>query len=186
MSITDERLKVRASRAISLQEQGCFIIDQRKELPLPRHPSFEELRYSRERDEKGREYDYENVWGCFSYARDDYSLLILRKGSPPVELVPQPRLEMATATMHTGFVTIHNNGTSFDLDLQTRDRLDYGALRLVNQTLVEEQIPVVVWKMDEGKTIPHPSSASPTTWPCSLHPLPSGHPMTSSWWQLRW
>ena len=152
MSINDEGIKRRAVKAIALQEQGFFIIDRRRELPLPNHKSFEELRYSRERDEMGRSFDFENHWGLFRFDKDDYSLLILQRGTPPTELVPQPRLELATATIHTGFATIHNNGNSFDLDLQTRDKVDFSTLKLINQTLTAEELPVVVWQVDEGES----------------------------------
>ena len=152
MSITDQQLKNRTLQAISLQEQGCFIVDYRHELPLPSHPSLRGLKYSNARDELGRYYDYENDWGKFSFDPDTFrSLLVLRRGTPPAELLPQPRIEIATATVHTGYVTIHNNGKSFDLDFQSRDRVDGSTLRLLNQTLAAEQLPVVVWQMDEAE-----------------------------------
>jgi len=157
MNITDERLKTRTLRAITLQEQGCFIVDNRKELPLPGHTSLNELHYSRTLDEQGRFYDYENAWGKFSFDPESLrSLLVLRKGSPPDDLLPQPKLALATATLHAGFASIHNNGSSFDLDFQTRDRLDYATLRLLNQVLASEHIPVAIWQVDEadGETPP--------------------------------
>ncbi len=157
MSITDERLKTRTLRAISLQEQGCFIVDNRHELPLPNHPSLNELHFSRALDELGHFYDYENTWGKFSFDQEGLrSLLVLRQGKPPDELVPQPKLALATATLHAGYTSIHNNGSSFDLDFQTRDKLDFSTLRLLNQTLATEQIPVAVWHVDEadGETLP--------------------------------
>jgi len=157
MSITDERIKTRTLRAITLQEQGCFIVDNRHELPLPNHPSLHELHFSHALDELGHNYDYENIWGKFSFDPESLrSLLVLRKGSPPDELVPQPKLALATATLHAGYASIHNNGSSFDLDFQTRDKLDYSTLRLLNQVLATEQIPVAVWQVDEadGETPP--------------------------------
>ena len=146
--ITDERLKQRAEIAIALQEQGHFLVDFRKELPFP---YLDNLTYSRDRDEVGRYYDYETSWGKFSYAPDDRSLLVLRKGTPPDDLLPQSRLELATATVHTGYASIHNNGSSFELDFQTRDRFTWETLRLINQTLAEEQIPVVVWQAEQAE-----------------------------------
>ena len=157
MTIIDERLKTRTLRAITLQEQGCFIVDNRHELPLPNHPSLHELHFSRALDEQGNCYDYENNWGKFSFDPESLrSLLVLRKGNPPDELIPQPKLALATATLHAGYASIHNNGSSFDLDFQSRDKLDYGALRLLNQVLITEQIPVAVWQLDEveGETPP--------------------------------
>src|SRR4030067_1053428 len=151
MSVCDERLKQRALKAMTLQSQGAFLVDQRRELPFASNTILDELRYSRERDEYGRNYDYEAPWGKFSTSQEDYNLLVLRKGRPPDGLWPQARLELATAIVHTGFVTISNNGSSFDLDMQTRDRVDYGMLRLVNQTLATEQLPVVVWQLEEDK-----------------------------------
>lgn len=151
MNVTDERLKARALRAVTLQEQGCFIVDQRRELPLPAHPTLEALRYSRATDEHGCYYDYENTWGKFSFDPESArSLLVLRQGNPPAEALPQPKLSVVTATAHTGFVSIHNNVSSFDIDFQTRDRVDYASLRLLNQTLATEHIPVVVWQLDEA------------------------------------
>ena len=152
MNITDERLKARTLRAISLQEQGCFILDHRQELPLP----AVDLHYSRSYDEQGRPYDYETAWGKFSYDDETRSVLVMRQGAPPEELLPQPRLSLANATLHTGFASIHNNGSSFDLDFQTRDQLDYSALRLLNKTLLTEGIPVVVWKLDQEEENPVP------------------------------
>ena len=146
--ITDERLKQRAEIAIALQEQGQFLVDFRKELPFP---YLDNLTYSRDRDEVGRYYDYETSWGKFSYAPDDRSLLVLRKGTPPDDLLPQSRLELATATVHTGYASIHNNGSSFELDFQTRDRFTWETLRLINQTLAAEQIPVVVWQAEQAE-----------------------------------
>ena len=157
MTIIDERLKTRTLRAITLQEQGCFIVDNRHELPLPNHPSLQDLHFSRALDEQGHCYDYENAWGKFSFDPESLrSLLVLRKGNPPNELVPQPKLALATATLHAGYASIHNNGSSFDLDFQSRDKLDYGALRMLNQTLATEHIPVAVWQVDEaeGETLP--------------------------------
>ena len=157
MTIQDSFLKARAERAIALQEQGLFLIDQRSELPLPGPKSISNLKYSNERDENGRYYDYETPWGKFSFdIESQRSLLVLRKGMPPSELLPQSRLEVATATLHSGFVAIHNNGSSFDLDFQTRDRFSWETLRLINQTLAEEHLPVVVWQLDEatGETPP--------------------------------
>jgi hypothetical protein len=157
MNIQDTFLKTRAERAIALQEQGLFLIDQRSELPLPGPKSISNLKYSNERDENGRYYDYETPWGKFSFdIESQRSLLVLRKGMPPSELLPQSRLEVATATLHSGFVAIHNNGSSFDLDFQTRDRFSWETLRLINQTLAEEHLPVVVWQLDEatGETPP--------------------------------
>jgi hypothetical protein len=152
MSITDERLKQRTNRVIDLQRQNLFVVDTRHELPLPNHKTLTELRYGSTRDETGRFYDIENSWGKFSYDPDSYrSLLVLRKGTPPTELIPQPRLALATATVHAGYISIHNNGSSFDLDLQTRDQVDFSTLRTINQTLASEQIPVVVWEADEAK-----------------------------------
>jgi hypothetical protein len=151
MTVSDIFLKSRVEQAITLQAKGHFIIDHRRELPLPTHPTLEELRYSRERDDMGRYFDYENSWGKFSYDSETRSVLVLRKGTPPDELVPQPKLSIATATVHTGFVKIHNNGSSFELDMQTRDQLDYGTLKLINQTLATEGLPVVVWQADQEK-----------------------------------
>ena len=149
MTVQDERLKQLAIKAIALQEQGLFIVDQRRELPIPGMDKLD-VRYSRERDEQGRFYDGETTWGKFSYAPDTLgSLLILKKGTPPPELLPQPRLNLATATVHAGYVSIHNNGASFDMDLVTRDTLDFGTLRLINRTLAGEELPVVVWQVDE-------------------------------------
>ena len=150
MTIKDERFKERTLQAIALQEQGFFVLDRNQELPLPTHPNLLNLRFTTSRDETGRFYDYETDWGKFGYPPGSYNgLLILRKGTPPPELIPQPRIELATATIHTGFVTIHNNGTSFDLDFQSRDRLDYNTLRSINQTLAGEKIPIAVWQVDE-------------------------------------
>jgi hypothetical protein len=151
MSFQDEHLRRRAVKAIALQEQGFFLIDRRRELPLL-GCNPDDLRFSRERDGRGRCYDYENAWGKFQFAPEDYGLLVLCKGAPPQELLPQPKLEVATATVHTGFATIHNNGKSFDLDLETRDKVDFGTLKLLNQTLAEEELPVVVWQVDEGES----------------------------------
>ena len=152
MSITDERLKSKALKAIDLQEQGRFVVDYRHELPIPNHPSLEHLRRSFNFDEQGRYYDLETDWGKFSFVPENYSnLLILRKGTPPSELLPQPKLQVATATAHAGYVSIHNNGKSFDLDFQSCDQVDYSMLRMVNQTLAGEGIPVVVWQLDEAK-----------------------------------
>jgi hypothetical protein len=152
MSITDERLKQRANRVIDLQGQNLFVVDTHHELPLPGHKTLTELHYGNTRDESGRFYDSENSWGKFSYDPESYrSLLVLRRGTPPPELIPQPRLALATATVHAGYVCINNNGSSFDLDLQTRDQVDFSTLRTINQTLASEQIPVVVWQADEAK-----------------------------------
>ena len=52
-------------------------------------------------------------------------------------MMPQPRLALATATVHTGYVAIHNNGSSFDMDFQTRDRIGWDTLRAINQALVK-------------------------------------------------
>ena len=150
MNVTDERLKIRITKAIELQEQGLFIIDRRQELPLPTHPTIEHIRTSRTSDMNGKFYDYETSWGYFSCCAEDYNFLILRQGSPPQELLPQPKLALATATMYAGYVSIHNNGSSFDLDLPTHDRLDYATLRWINQTLHVEALPVVVWQIAEA------------------------------------
>jgi hypothetical protein len=147
MTVQDAFLKTRTERAIALQEQGLFIVDQRNELPLPSL----NMRYSRKLDEQGRYYDYETDWGLFGVDPETRSILVLRKGNPPGELLPQSRLALATGTVHSGFVSIHNNGSSFELDLQTRDRTDYGLLRTLNETLKAESIPVVVWQLDEDK-----------------------------------
>lgn len=54
-----------------------------------------------------------------------------------------------------GYVAIHNNGSSFDLDMATRDVTDYSVLQRINQTLSSEHIPVVVWQVDkEERDIP--------------------------------
>jgi hypothetical protein len=156
MTVSDERLKQRTTNAMALQSQGAFLVDQRRELPLQSNTLLNELHCGRERDERGRFFDYETSWGKFSFAPEDYSLLVLRQGRPPDSLWPQPKLELATAIVHTGYVTINNNGSSFDLDLQTRDKVDYSMLRLINQTLAAEQISVVIWALDEaqGETPP--------------------------------
>ncbi len=148
MTISDTYLKSRAERAITLQQQGCFIVDNRRELPLL---TPTDLRYSRNWDENGHYYDYENAWGKFSYDPEQRTLLVLRKGQPPTEYVPQPNLALATATLHMGYVAIHNNGSSFDLDMSTRDLMDYSILQRINQTLSSEKIPVVVWQVDQEK-----------------------------------
>jgi hypothetical protein len=151
MTVSDNFLKCRAEQAIALQAKGLFIIDHRRELPLPTHATLSDLRYSRERDELNRYYDYENDWGKFSYDPETRSVLVLQKGTPPAELIPQPRLSIATASVHTGYVSIHNNGSSFELDMQTRDNLDHGTLRMINQTLATEGLPVVVWQAEQEK-----------------------------------
>lgn len=151
MTIQDTFLKTRALRAISLQEQGCFIVDHRQELPLPGHKSMIDLHFSHATDDSGCYYDYETEWGKFSYDPETRSVLVLRKGSPPEQLIPQPKLSLATATVHTGYVSIHNNGSSFELDFKTRDRIDYQTLKLLNETLRAEDIPVVVWEVDNAK-----------------------------------
>jgi len=154
MTIKDERLRLRATRATTLQAQGSFVVDFNQELPMLTVP---DLRYSTGRDELGHYYDYENGWGKFRFDQESYrSLLVLSRGTPPSELLPQPKLEVATAIVHTGFVTICNNGRSFDLDFQTRDQVSWDTLRLINKTLASEQIPVVVWQVDEaeGETPP--------------------------------
>jgi hypothetical protein len=156
MSIQNIHLKARALRAISLQEQSNFVVDKSNELPLLTSSIMCELTSSPERDEQGQYYDYQCNWGRFSCDPEERSLLTLRKGIPPNELLPQPRLTLATATMHTGFVAIHNNGSSFEMDLKTPDKPNWGVLRLVNETLRNENIPVVVWELDEaqGETPP--------------------------------
>jgi hypothetical protein len=146
--ITDERLKQRAESAITLQQEGHFIIDYRKELPTL---SLDGLQYTHERDEHGHYFDFETPWGKFSYAPNDRDLLVLRKGTPPAELMPQPHLELATATIHTGYACINNNGSSFDLDFQTRDRFGWETIRLINQNLAAEQLPVVAWQADQAE-----------------------------------
>jgi hypothetical protein len=153
MIITDERLKSRLEKVIELLDQGKFLIDLRRELPLGTNQLVDSLEYSRERDELGRYYDYETPWGKFSFEGDRYDyLLVLRKGVLPAEFLPQPRLSLATATLHPGYATILSGEESFEIDFQTRDNLDYGSLRLLNQTLAEENIPVVVWKLEEDET----------------------------------
>jgi hypothetical protein len=151
MSIQNVHLKFRTLRAITLQEQGCFIVDRSCELPLPTDKSLAELTYSHDRDEQGRYYDYQNAWGYFSCDLEERNLLTLRKGTPPGSLLPQPRLALATATMHAGFVSIHNNGSSFEMDVPTPDRANWGTLSHVNETLRSENIPVVVWELEEAK-----------------------------------
>jgi hypothetical protein len=156
LSVQNIPLKARALRAIHLQEQGTFIVDKNNELPLPTDKVQSELTSSHERDEQGQCYDYQCGWGRFFCDPEERSLLTLRRGNPPNELLPQPQLALATATMHTGFVAIHNNGSSFELDLKTPDKPNWGVLRLVNETLRNENIPVVVWELDEaqGETPP--------------------------------
>lgn len=153
MTISDTYLKARTERAIMLQQHGCFVVDNRCELPLL---APTDLRYSRAYDEQGRYFDYENAWGKFSYNSEQRTLLVLRKGQPPAEFVPQPDLALATATLHMGYVAINNNGSSFDLDMPTRDVTDYSILQRINQTLSSEHIPVVVWQVDkeDRETIP--------------------------------
>jgi hypothetical protein len=146
--ITNEHLKARAECAIVLQAQGQFLVDFRRELPLP---AIENLRYSHDRDELGRYYDYETDWGRFSFASQDRSLLVLKKGTPPSEFLPQPKLQLATATIHTGYASIHNNGSSFELDFQTRDQCNWETLQLLNQTLGAEKIPIVVWQVEQAE-----------------------------------
>lgn len=148
--ITNQSLRQRAELALLTQEQGQFVVDLRNELPLPRHDSLDHLRYSSQYDGSGSYYAYENAWGMFSYAPDDRTLLILRKGSPPVELLPQPRLEIATATLHSGYVAIHNNGSSFEIDMPTPERMSYTTLLQVNELLRTEQVPIVVWQLEEA------------------------------------
>jgi hypothetical protein len=148
--ITDERLKQRAITAINLQSQGAFLIDQRRELPFLSNCVINELRYSRDRDEQGRYYNYETSWGKFNNISGDFNLLILRKGRPPDHLLPQPELELATCVVHAGYITINNNGSSFDLDFQTRDQVDYSTLSHINQTLASEELPIVVWKVEQA------------------------------------
>jgi hypothetical protein len=156
MTIQDTYLKSRTQRAITLQEQSAFIVDHRREFPLPSHKSLVDLHYSRSTDEYGRFFDFENEWGKFSFDNETRSILVLRKGSPPDELLPQPKLALATATLHTGYASIHNNGSSFEMDFPTRQQMDYQALRLLNETLKVENIPVVIWSLDEaeGETPP--------------------------------
>ena len=146
MTIYDSYLKTRTERAITLQQQGAFIVDKMHELPLP---APTDLHYSRNWDDGGRYYDFENDWGKFCYDVEQRSLLTLHKGQPPVEFSNQPILTLATATMHTGYVAIHNNGSSFDLDMNTQGQLDYSMLRTINQTLQTENIPVVIWQVDQ-------------------------------------
>jgi hypothetical protein len=151
MSIQNINLKRRTMRAISLQESDLFVVDQRNELPLPKDSSLERMAYSSERDEHGHYYDYQTSWGYFSVDSDERSLLYLRKGNPPESLLPQPRLSLATATMHAGYLAIHNNGSSFELDMKSPEKLHWGALQLVNDTLKTEGLPIVVWELDEAK-----------------------------------
>ena len=72
MSIQNNELKRKTLRAIDLQEENLFIVDQRSELPLPMDGSLERLSYSNERDEQGRYYDYQNSWGYFSLMTSKY------------------------------------------------------------------------------------------------------------------
>jgi hypothetical protein len=58
--ITSQQLKMRTESAIEMQSQGYFVVDLRKELPLPRHESLERMRYSSQHDEKGGFFAYEN------------------------------------------------------------------------------------------------------------------------------
>ena len=152
MTIQDTNLKEKVLRAIALQAQGAFVSDYHHELPLPGHKELVNLRYSHERDENGRYYDYETPWGKFSSDTENSLVVVMRKGTPPAELLPQPRLELATATLHTGYVAIHNNGSSFEMDFKTRDRLCWETLRIINQTLAAENMPIAVWQVDEAKT----------------------------------
>lgn len=140
MTIRDERLKARTLRAITLQQAGHFVLDHRQELPLP----VLDLRYS-------RLYDYETSWGGFRFDPEARSLLVLCQGQPPDELLPQPRLRLATAILHAGYASIQLEGSAFELDFQTRDRVDYESLRLLNRTLADEGLPVVVWQLEPEK-----------------------------------
>lgn len=148
MSVSDTYLKARVERAITLQQQGSFVVDTRRELPLL---APTDLRYSRDYDEHGRFFDMENAWGKFASDSEQRSLLVLRKGQPPIEFIPQPQIALATATLHTGYVAIHNNGSSFELDLKTQEELSYSTLRVINQTLQTENIPVVVWQAEQSE-----------------------------------
>lgn len=150
MTIENIPLKQRAMRAIALQESGCFIVDRRGELPLLTDQSLSELRYSRQLDEHGRFYDYQNSWGFFSSDDEDRYLLILRKGTPPEELLPQPCLGLATATLQSGFVAIQRNGTSFEIDFKSSGTADWSTLHDINALLRQEAIPLVVWQIAQA------------------------------------
>lgn len=80
MSVNDHQLQQRVMKAIALQEQGLFIVDCRHDLPLPGHKSLENMRYSNNRDEIGRYYDYETDWGKFSFDPDSYRSLLCNPG----------------------------------------------------------------------------------------------------------
>jgi len=144
MNIQNIPLCKRAQRAIALQESGMFVVDERGELPIASRKTLPDLAYS-------REYDFQTSWGFFSHDPQDYSLLILRKGTPPDNLLPQPKLSLATATLHAGYVAVHNNGSSFEMDIKNVEAATWASLRLVNEMLLAEKLPVVVWQLDQAE-----------------------------------
>lgn len=150
MTIENNSLKQRTQRAIALQESGCFIVDRRGELPLLTDQSLNELRYSRQFDEHGQYYDYQNAWGCFSCDSEDRYLLILRKGTPPEALLPQPRLALATATLYAGYIAIQSGRNSLELDFRSSGAADWSTLHDINALLRQEAIPLVVWQLEQA------------------------------------
>jgi hypothetical protein len=142
----DTYLRQQALKLIELQRQGKFLASPRDpESGAPLLPSLQDLCLRRAR----YPYDYEADWGRFKM---DYAagVLVLTEGRPPEAWLPQPVIQLATAVVHPGHVSLlTEDGSDPGLTLDLRqEESDYRTLRQVNVILSSERQPFMVWKLE--------------------------------------
>jgi len=142
----DNTLRKQICTLIDLQYQGKFLVSTRNpESDAPPLPTLKELGLRRGR----YPIDYEANWGRFKI---DYanSVLVLIDGTPPAELLPQPRLQLATAIIQASSITLRaedgsDPGLAFELH---QAESDYRFIRRINALLRADRQPYIVWKLE--------------------------------------
>lgn len=128
----------RARNAIALQEKGCFLVASANidygGLPFPHYEKLGIDPYYRK-----------TAWGYFEYNADTLCY-VLMNGQPPSELLPQPHLQLAEATLYPGVALVHLGDQDAEVPIQagmSPDRILY----YLNRILYNDGLSVVVWKL---------------------------------------
>jgi len=142
----DTSLRKQTLTLIDLQRQGKFLVTTRNpESDAPPLPTLKELGLRRGR----YPIDYEADLGRFKM---DYanSVLILIDGTPPPELLPQPRLQLASAIIQAGSIALRaEDGSDLGLAFELHQaESDYRFIRRINALLRADRQPYVVWKLE--------------------------------------
>ena len=148
----DHDIKSKCNRIRELIDRGEFVVaNYGHRYPILNNDKVG-IRYTRQFSEKlGRHITGETSWGLFDRDNELSDLWVLADGREkiPEGFLPQIKPAAGEAVICPQHVVINANGRSVEADIQF-DESDYynsAKLRIINEKMIENEIPVMVWRL---------------------------------------